>query len=130
MRLAVTTLADPVEGSLNSSIARAEAFIDSVGANGSGIPMRASDGFFNDTTEGAYADIPLTTVKQLSNGNHTLYVRAKVDQELVEDRQLRLVGLHPIAPGHVVLAEQHQEGLDLSARWPADRLFPQRTSSR
>ena len=52
-------------------------FIDTVGANGTGIPLTASDGVFNDTTEGGYADIPLTTVEQLSNGTHTISVHAK-----------------------------------------------------
>ena len=33
-----------------------------------GIPLTASDGLFNDATEGGYADIPLATVKALTNG--------------------------------------------------------------
>ena len=39
--------------------------------------MTASDGLFNDQAEGAYGDIPLTTVRQMTEGNHTLHVRAR-----------------------------------------------------
>ena len=77
VRLIATTMTDPVSSSLNSSISKAEAFIDVVGANGTGIPLTASDGFFNDPSEGGYADIPLTTVRQLANGSHTLSVHAR-----------------------------------------------------
>ena len=77
VRVIATTLSDPVMSGLNSAISRAEAFIDTVGANGSGIPLTASDGVFNDPSEGGYADIPLTTVRALSNGPHTISVHAK-----------------------------------------------------
>jgi hypothetical protein len=77
VRVVATTMSDPIASSLNSPISRAEAFLDTPGANGSGIPLTASDGVFNDTSEGGYADIPLTTVKQLANGNHTISVHAR-----------------------------------------------------
>ncbi len=77
VRVSATTMSDPVSGTVNSTISAAELFIDNVGAAGSGIPMTASDGFFNDASEGGYADIPLATVAALSNGTHTLYVHAK-----------------------------------------------------
>lgn len=77
VRLVATSMSDPVASSLNSAISKAEAFIDTVGANGSGIPLIASDGLFNDTSEGGYTDIPLTTVRQLTNGPHTLSVHAR-----------------------------------------------------
>lgn len=77
VRLVATTMSDPVSSSLNSAVSKAEAFIDTVGANGSGIPLTASDGLFNDTSEGGYTDIPLTTVRQLANGPHTLSVHAR-----------------------------------------------------
>ncbi|MCL4561972.1 MAG: multicopper oxidase domain-containing protein [Chloroflexi bacterium] len=54
-----------------------EGFIDTVGANGSGFPLTASDGVFNTPTENAYADLPLTTISALSNGNHTVYVHGR-----------------------------------------------------
>ena len=77
VRVIATTMTDPVTGSLNSSISKAEVFIDIVGADGTGIPLTASDGVFNDTSEGGYTDIPLTTVRQLSNGPHTISVHAR-----------------------------------------------------
>ncbi len=60
-----------------ATLSRAEAFIDTVGANGAGIVVAADDGLFNSALETGYMDIPLTTVIQLSNGDHTIYVHAK-----------------------------------------------------
>ncbi len=77
VRVVAQTLSDPITGSVNSTIKKAEMFIDTVGANGSGIPMIASDGLFDGSSEGGYADIPLSTVKQMANGPHTIYVHAK-----------------------------------------------------
>jgi hypothetical protein len=77
VRVAVTTMTDPLSGSINSQISAAEGFIDTVGANGSGVRLNASDGSFTDTTEGGYFDIPLATVAAMSNGTHNIYVHAK-----------------------------------------------------
>lgn len=77
VRVIATTMTDPISGSVNSTISTAEAFVDTVGTNGSGIRLTPSDGVFNDTTEGGYADIPLATVTAMSNGTHTIYVHAK-----------------------------------------------------
>jgi len=77
VRVTVTTLSDPIAATVNSNIVAAEAFIDTVTANGTGIVVRATDGTYNSSTEAGYADIPLTTVAQLGNGNHTIYVHAK-----------------------------------------------------
>ncbi len=60
-----------------SNITAAEGFIDAVGANGTGFPFIATDGIFNSFAETGYADIPLTTIRTLSDGNHTLYVHSK-----------------------------------------------------
>ena len=60
-----------------SSVGGAEGFIDSVGALGTGFQFNPADGFFNSLSEGVRADIPLTTIKQLADGNHTVYVRSK-----------------------------------------------------
>ena len=48
-----------------------------MGANGTGFVFAAVDGVFNSPSEAGYADIPLATILQLSNGNHTIYVHAK-----------------------------------------------------
>lgn len=77
IRLNATQLTDPLANGVQSPIAAAEMFIDTVGATGTGVPLRAVDGSFSDPVEGGYADIPLTTVRILSNGNHTISVRAK-----------------------------------------------------
>ncbi len=61
----------------NSRLVKAEAFIDAVGADGSGIPLAPTDGAFDSPTEDAYTDIPLATILQMTNGNHTIYVHAK-----------------------------------------------------
>ncbi len=77
VRVMATTLADPVINNVNSTIKSAEVFIDTAGASGTGIPMTSSDGAFNDAQEGGYADIPLTTIRALSNGTHNFLVHAK-----------------------------------------------------
>jgi hypothetical protein len=77
VRVIATSMTDPLSGAVNSPIDTAEAFIDTVGINGSGIRLIASDGVFSDTTEGGYLDIPLATVAAMSNGTHTVYVHAK-----------------------------------------------------
>ena len=60
-----------------SSVGGAEGFIDTVGALGTGFQFNPADGFFNSNSEGVRADVPLTTIKQLADGNHTVYVRSK-----------------------------------------------------
>ncbi len=79
------TLTDPASGdagstagTAQSNVVKAEAFIDGTpGAPGSGLPMEAADGAFSGPTENVYLDIPLTTVRQLPDGPHTLAVRGK-----------------------------------------------------
>ena len=77
VRVSATTLSDPISSSVNSPISRAEIFIGSVTGDGSGIAMMPSDGVFNDPSEGGYADIPLPTVRALTNGSYTIYVHAR-----------------------------------------------------
>ncbi|MDJ0323683.1 multicopper oxidase domain-containing protein [Cryobacterium sp. PH31-AA6] len=77
VRVTVGSMADPIVATVNSNISAAEAFLDTVGANGAGIVVRATDGSYNSPVEAGYADIPLATVAQLANGNHTIYVHAK-----------------------------------------------------
>ena len=71
------TFSEPGAGLITSTVANAEFFIDTVGTNGTGIPMTPTDGVFNSVTETAYTYIPLITVNALSQGNHVLYVHGK-----------------------------------------------------
>jgi subtilisin family serine protease len=71
------TVADPVINGLQSNIRSAEVFVDSVGSNGSGLVFLASDGSYDSPVETVYADIPLTTVAQLAEGSHVLYVHGQ-----------------------------------------------------
>ena len=59
------------------TVAGGEIFLDTAGAPGTGIPMSAMDGVWNSNQEGGYADIPLPTVRQLTEGTHTVHVHAK-----------------------------------------------------
>ena len=74
---AVRVTANLTDAGTVSNIAAAEGFIDTVGATGTGIPFLPTDGIFNSPSETGYADIPLTTIRNLSDGNHTLYIHAK-----------------------------------------------------
>ncbi len=71
------SFSDPLSSGVNSNVTGAEGFIDTVGANGSGLAFIASDGTFNNTSEFGYADIPLAVINALTNGNHTIYVHAR-----------------------------------------------------
>lgn len=64
-------------GGARTAVATAEGFIDTVGLPGSGFPFTPLDGLFDQTTEDAYAFIPLSTINALSEGRHTFYVRGK-----------------------------------------------------
>ncbi len=70
-------LADPVSNGLQSALSNAELFIDIEGVAGSGIPVLASDGVFDSPAEALIADIPLTTVNQLAEGTHVVYVHGQ-----------------------------------------------------
>jgi hypothetical protein len=63
--------------SASSNLAAAEFFIDTVGANGSGVPFTSNDGNFNSASETGFGDIPLGTVRLMTNGAHTIYAHAK-----------------------------------------------------
>ena len=60
-----------------SNIVAAEGFIDAIGSTGSGFVFIAGDGAFNSPSESGYADIPLASVRALSDGDHRIYVHAK-----------------------------------------------------
>jgi hypothetical protein len=67
---------DPPESadSAVSGIVKAEGYLDQDPA---AIPMEASDGAFGGSSENVYLDIPLTTVKKLSDGDHTIKLRTQ-----------------------------------------------------
>lgn len=71
------TFSEPGAGPTTSNVANAEFFIDTVGANGTGILITPSDGSFNSAAENGYSYIPLITVNALSQGNHVISVHAK-----------------------------------------------------
>ncbi|WP_456845997.1 multicopper oxidase domain-containing protein, partial [Cellulomonas sp. P5_C6] len=72
-----TTVTDPASGGVNTPVARAEGFIDAVGATGTGFVVNAADGGYSSASEGVYADIPLATVAALANGSHTISVHGR-----------------------------------------------------
>lgn len=71
------TVADPTSGGVNSNLVTAEYFIDTVGADGSGGAMFATDGQFTSPSEAVYAAIDLYVINQLAEGTHTVYVHGK-----------------------------------------------------
>ena len=71
------TFTEPGAGPITSNVVNAEFFIDTVGANGTGILVTPSDGSFNSASENGYSYIPLITVNALSQGNHVISVHAK-----------------------------------------------------
>ncbi|MFZ1397120.1 MAG: multicopper oxidase domain-containing protein [Candidatus Promineifilaceae bacterium] len=64
-----------------SFIAEAEGFIDYVDSNnnpdGSGFPLLAKDALYNSSLERSYFDIPLATIRQLSDGDHLISFHAR-----------------------------------------------------
>lgn len=104
------TLSDPatgINGGVNSAIQRAEGFIDTVGADGSGFPLTPRDGLFNETVEEAYAYIPLSTINQLAEGTHPIWIHgqdasgnwgAAVSTDLVIDKTAPTVSNLDVTP--------------------------------
>jgi len=60
-----------------SNVKAGEGFIDTVGANGTGFIFVPSDGAWNSPYENGYANVPLATIRQLSDGSHTISVHSK-----------------------------------------------------
>ena len=60
-----------------SNIAAGEGFITTVGADGTGFPMTPADGLYNETTEIGYVYIPLTTIRLLGDGVHTIHIHSQ-----------------------------------------------------
>ena len=71
----VTLTADVSDATTgNSTIVAAEYFVDTIGADGSGTPMSASDGAFDSATEEVTASIDISG---WAVGQYTLYVHGK-----------------------------------------------------
>jgi hypothetical protein len=68
---------DPVSNAVNSRIAAAEGFLDSPGANGTGVTFLALDGVFNSSTEDTYGLIPLSQLTGLADGTHSVWVHSR-----------------------------------------------------
>ncbi len=71
------TVTDPAvgaDGTAQSIITAARGYLD---AGPTAIVMEAADGAFSGTTENVYLDIPLATVKQLSDGAHPITVQGR-----------------------------------------------------
>jgi len=66
------TIDDSASG--NSTVVMAEYFVDTVGGNGDGETMSASDGAFNSPCEGVWADI---NVSEWEYRNYTLYIHGR-----------------------------------------------------
>ena len=71
------TITDPAvgsDGTAQSIITAARGYLD---GGPTAIVMEAADGAYSATTENVYLDIPLATVKQLSEGSHTITVQGR-----------------------------------------------------
>ena len=70
-----------IDSSDPSLIAEAEGFIDYVDSatnpDGSGFPLIAKDALYNGALERSYFDIPLSTIRQLSEGPHEISFHAR-----------------------------------------------------
>jgi hypothetical protein len=68
------TISDALAAGVQSTLANAEAFIDTVGADGTGFNIIPSDGLFDEVTEDAYFEIPVANFLYLAQGDHFIYV--------------------------------------------------------
>ncbi|MBM6400013.1 multicopper oxidase domain-containing protein [Phycicoccus sonneratiae] len=110
------TVGDPASGTsggpfgtAQSPVTKAEAFVDTAaaGAAGTGVPVESSDGAFTTPTEAVYLDIPLATVRLMSEGSHTIWVRGRdaagnwgtaVSVQLVIDKTAPTLGALALTP--------------------------------
>lgn len=66
-------ITDTLSAGIQSPLANAEAFIDSVGSAGTGFALFPSDGLFDEVGEHVYFDIPIAAFLYLSQGQHLVY---------------------------------------------------------
>lgn len=71
------TATDPSVSTVNSNVSAMEGFIDTAGANGTGIVFTPADAAFDSPTENGYVFIPPSVVQNMTQGSHTLYVHAQ-----------------------------------------------------
>jgi hypothetical protein len=64
-------------GGVSSAIAGAEGFLDTPGANGTGLTFLSLDGSFNSATENTYGLVPLSELTRLGEGQHQILVHAR-----------------------------------------------------
>jgi len=67
-------ITDTLSAGIQSPLANAEAFIDTVGPEGSGFDLFASDGQYDEVSEAVYFEIPVASFLHLSHGYHRVYV--------------------------------------------------------
>jgi FtsP/CotA-like multicopper oxidase with cupredoxin domain len=71
------TISDTLVPDVQSNIKKAEGFIDTVGADGSGFPLTPKDGLFNEVIEDAYVYIPLPNINVLPEGTHQIWIHGQ-----------------------------------------------------
>jgi len=67
-------ITDDPSNDAQSLLANAEGFVDTVGPDGSGFDLFPTDGLFDEFTEAAYFDIPISAFLYLSQGDHLVCV--------------------------------------------------------
>ncbi len=70
----ITDPAVGTDGTAQSIITAAQGYLD---GGTTPIVMEAADGAYSGTTESVYLEIPLATVKQMTDGNHSITVRGR-----------------------------------------------------
>jgi len=70
----IALVEDALSAGVQSPVANAEGFIDTVGAPGTGFPLFPSDGLFDGASEYVYFNIPIGHFRTLSPGVHSVYV--------------------------------------------------------
>jgi FtsP/CotA-like multicopper oxidase with cupredoxin domain len=68
-------ITDSLSAGVQSPLVNAEAFIDTVGPEGTGFALFPSDGEFNTISEHAYFEIPISSFLYLGHGYHPIWVR-------------------------------------------------------
>jgi FtsP/CotA-like multicopper oxidase with cupredoxin domain len=68
-------ITDTLSAGIQSPLANAQGFIDTVGPEGSGFNLFPSDGLFDEISEAVYFQIPVANFLILTHGDHGVYVR-------------------------------------------------------